>query len=104
MRATARDLAGHGRAMSEPTARADALAPTAPGARGPVLIRLLPKLAISLALGALFAWLAARGGVPLLPDGVALQRVEPWAPWVYLGSLLLVHCFRASRWRFLIAP
>jgi uncharacterized protein (TIRG00374 family) len=90
--------------MSEPTARADALAPTAPGARGPVLIRLLPKLAISLALGALFAWLAARGGVPLLPDGVALQRVEPWAPWVYLGSLLLVHCFRASRWRFLIAP
>ena len=31
------------------------------------LARMLPKLVVSLALGALFSWLFARGGVPLLP-------------------------------------
>jgi glycosyltransferase 2 family protein len=73
-------------------------------AHGTVLARLLPKLLISLAIGALFAWVAARGGVPLVPSMEALARVDGWAPPAYLGSLLLVHYFRASRWRFLIAP
>ena len=90
--------------MSEPAAHAEAAAPVARAGRGTVLVRLLPKLAISLALGGLFAWLAARGGVPLVPDSAALQRVNPWTPLLYLLSLLLVHFFRASRWRFLIAP
>lgn len=66
--------------------------------------RLRGKLAISIALGALFAWLAARGGVPLVPSSGALGRVAPWAVPVYVLSLLVVHWFRASRWRFLIAP
>ena len=51
-----------------------------PEARPAVLVRLLPKLLVSLALGALFAWVSARGGVPLLPSGAALARVQPWAP------------------------
>jgi uncharacterized protein (TIRG00374 family) len=61
------------------------------------------KLAISLVLGGLFAWLVARGGVPLLPQARQLREVRAWAVPVYLLSLLLVHYFRASRWRFLIA-
>jgi glycosyltransferase 2 family protein len=64
----------------------------------------LIKLAISLALGGLFAWLVARGGVPLVPEPHQLRDVRAWAVPVYLASLLLVHYFRASRWRFLIAP
>lgn len=66
--------------------------------------RFAPKLLVSIALGALFAWLFARGGVPLLPEAAELRRVPGWALPVYALSLLLVHYFRASRWRFLIAP
>jgi glycosyltransferase 2 family protein len=72
--------------------------------RAGVAARVLPKLAISMALGALFAWLAEHGGVPLVPHLDQLAQVKPWAVPVYLASLLLVHYFRASRWRFLIAP
>jgi glycosyltransferase 2 family protein len=39
-----------------------------------------------------------------LPNVEQLSRVKVWAVPAYLGSLLLVHYFRASRWRFLIAP
>jgi uncharacterized protein (TIRG00374 family) len=84
--------------LAAPSARAAA------PAQGSVLGRILPKLAISIALGALFAWLVARGGVPLLPSFGQLRAIRPWTVPVYLLSLLLVHYFRASRWRFLIAP
>lgn len=66
--------------------------------------RILPKLAISLALGALFAWLVNRGGVPLIPPAHAFARVRWWTVGLYLVSLLAMHFFRASRWRFLIHP
>jgi uncharacterized protein (TIRG00374 family) len=66
--------------------------------------RVLPKLLLSLVLGGLFAWLAAKGGVPLLPPRAAFATVQPWAIPAYLGTLLVVHFLRASRWRFLIAP
>lgn len=66
--------------------------------------RVLPKFVISLALGGLFAWVAARGGVPLLPPRAAFAHVQPWAVPVYVASLIVLHYFRASRWRFLIAP
>lgn len=69
-----------------------------------LLARILPKLLVSIALGALFAWLAKRGGVPLLPDFAQLRAIQPWTVPAYVASLLLVHVFRASRWRFLIAP
>ena len=38
--------------------------------------RLLPKLALSIALGGLFAWLVVRGGVPLLPPLDAFGLVD----------------------------
>jgi glycosyltransferase 2 family protein len=66
--------------------------------------RIGPKLVISFLLGGLFAWLAARGGVPLLPPKAAFENLQPWAIPAYLASLLLLHFLRASRWRFLIAP
>lgn len=66
--------------------------------------RLLPKLLVSIALGALFAWLAARGGVPLLPDAAAFASVAPFTIPLYVATLLVLHWFRASRWRYLIAP
>jgi len=74
------------------------------GANRGTWAKLLPKLAISLALGALFAWLFARGGLPLLPRLADLGALPGWVVPAYLGSLLLVHTFRASRWRFLIEP
>lgn len=87
---------GADRAANAPEQAADA----AHGMRA----SLWSKTLISLALGALFAWLAARGGVPLLPPGEAFAHVAPWAVPGYLGTLLVLHYFRASRWRFLIAP
>jgi uncharacterized protein (TIRG00374 family) len=66
--------------------------------------RILPKLVLSILLGAGFAYLVYKGGVPLWPTREMLVHLEPWAVPVYLSSLLAVHWFRASRWRFLIAP
>ncbi|MET0342326.1 MAG: lysylphosphatidylglycerol synthase transmembrane domain-containing protein [Polyangiales bacterium] len=63
-----------------------------------------PKLLVSIALGALFAWIAERGGVPIFPKGSSFRAVD-W-PQVGLASVLLVlvTVLRATRWRFLIAP
>ncbi len=65
---------------------------------------LLSKLVVSLLLGALFAYLVSKGGVPLIPQADALAQVTWWAVPAYLGILLVAHYFRASRWRFLIEP
>ncbi len=55
-------------------------------------------------LGGLFAWLFARGGVPLIPSTRAFAQVAWWAVPAYVGILLLTHLFRALRWRLLIEP
>src|SRR5688500_11525382 len=66
--------------------------------------RVLPKLAVSIALAALFVWVIQRGGMPLIPPASAFASVEWWAIPTYLCLLVATHFFRASRWRFLIAP
>jgi uncharacterized protein (TIRG00374 family) len=65
---------------------------------------LWPKLLVSIALGALFAWIAERGGVPIFPDPSSFRAVD-W-PWVGVAFLLLMALtvLRATRWRFLIEP
>jgi uncharacterized protein (TIRG00374 family) len=73
-------------------------------ARGSLIRKIVPKLAISALLGAAFAWLVARGGVPLIPSAEAFSEVRWGLVFVYAVSLLITHFFRASRWRFLIAP
>jgi uncharacterized protein (TIRG00374 family) len=66
--------------------------------------RLWRKLAISIALGALFAWIAERGGVPILPAAKSFRSVR-WDLVAAAACLLAVLTwFRATRWRFLIAP
>lgn len=66
--------------------------------------KLLPRFALSLLLGGLFAWLIARGGVPLIPSMDDLARVDPQLLLVYVLVLLVMHFVRAARWRFLVAP
>jgi glycosyltransferase 2 family protein len=65
---------------------------------------LWPKLLISIGLGALFAWIAQRGGVPIVPDASSFGAVD-WSG-VGLATVLLfmLTVLRATRWRFLIAP
>lgn len=86
-------------APNEPSAPAAAPAPPPSLAR-----RVLPKLAISIALGALFVFLVERGGMPLIPPATAFRHVAWWTVPAYVVVLVATHVFRASRWRFLIAP
>lgn len=92
--------------MSDASQSPDPTAPSAstrsdakPSGRG-----ILPRLVISLVLGALFAFLASRGGVPLVPSGEAFSQVSWPLVGAYVGILAVTHFFRASRWRFLIEP
>jgi len=66
--------------------------------------RMLPKLVISILLGALFAWLVARGGVPLVPDAEAMENIAWWTVPAYTATMLVTHFIRAARWRYLIEP
>lgn len=66
--------------------------------------RILPKLGISLALGALFAWIVVKGGVPIIPSSESFADVKWWTLGAYVVVLTVSTFFRASRWRFLIAP
>lgn len=58
----------------------------------------------SLLLGTGLAWLLARGGLPLVPPAQAFASLRPWTVWAYVGTLALVHLFRAMRWRHLLRP
>jgi hypothetical protein len=66
--------------------------------RGPFALR----LGISLAIGAGFAWVLGRGGLPIVPEPEAFAELAPWAVPIYLLSLIGVHWFRAARWRYLL--
>jgi uncharacterized protein (TIRG00374 family) len=81
-------------------APSDVLAEQEPSA-GP---RLWRKLLISIALGALFAWIAERGGVPILPAAASFRGVRWELVGVSAVLLAVLTWFRATRWRFLIAP
>src|SRR5689334_16634124 len=60
------------------------------------------KLALSIGLGASLGWVLSRGGLPLVPPTGAFAALRPWAIPAYLVSLVLVHYFRAIRWRHLL--
>ncbi|MDB4985301.1 MAG: hypothetical protein JWN04_479, partial [Myxococcaceae bacterium] len=59
--------------------------PQDPGRSAAQRSRLWPKLLISLALGALFSWLAERGGVPIFPKSSSFRSVD-WS-WVAVAAL-----------------
>ncbi|MBZ0116925.1 MAG: flippase-like domain-containing protein [Sandaracinaceae bacterium] len=77
---------------------------SAPSSAPSTVRRVLPKLLISLLLAGLFVFLVQRGGVPLLPPAEAFTRVSGWGVAGYVLTLLGMHFFRASRWRFLMRP
>lgn len=83
--------------------RGTALEGTPPPQRG-LLQRHGVKLGVSLLLGAGIAWVLARGGLPLLPPSQSFAPLRPWTVPVYVATLVLVHWFRAIRWRHLLAP
>ena len=68
------------------------------------LSAILPKLALSILLGLLFALLLMKGGLPLLPPKESLELVPLWAIPLYLSTLTITHLLRATRFRFLIRP
>src|SRR5581483_9352929 len=62
------------------------------------------KLLLSVTLGGGLAWLLARGGLPLAPRRGAFSDLAWWTVPVYVASLVVVHFFRAIRWRHLLRP
>ncbi|MGE0792156.1 MAG: lysylphosphatidylglycerol synthase transmembrane domain-containing protein [Sandaracinaceae bacterium] len=82
-------------------------APSASGDRAReqgVLRSILPKLLISIGLGAIFVYVLNRLDVDIIPDAGDFATVRWWTVGAYVGVLALTHFFRASRWRFLIRP
>ena len=66
--------------------------------------RFWSRLLVSVAIGVVLAWLALRGGLPLLPDLRAFATVSPWTVPIYVLSLSVMHGLRAARFRFLVRP
>lgn len=62
------------------------------------------KLVISIAIAGAFAWALASGGLPILPPREALAEVSGASIAAYIALMLGMQWFRASRWRFLLAP
>jgi hypothetical protein len=62
------------------------------------------KVILSLFLAAGLAYVLARGGLPLVPPRAAFAHVQTWPVVAYGLSLIVVHWFRAARWRFLLRP
>lgn len=62
------------------------------------------KLVISLVIAMAFAWALAAGGLPIFPPKEALAEVSPKLIAAYIALMLGMQWFRASRWRFLLAP
>lgn len=78
--------------------------PTPAPAEASAARRFLPKVLLSVAIGGVFAWLVASGGVPLIPSAESFEAVVWWTVPAYVGTLAFTHFVRASRWRFLIRP
>jgi uncharacterized protein (TIRG00374 family) len=65
--------------------------------------RHLLKLAIGLAVGAVFFYLAVRG-IHMDQALAALARTDYWLVGLSAGVMMGAHLLRAWRWRFLLAP
>jgi glycosyltransferase 2 family protein len=65
---------------------------------------LLPRIAVSLLIAGGFVGLLLKGGLPLVPDRVALSRLPLWALIAYLALSCLAACLRCYRWIHLVRP
>ncbi len=66
--------------------------------------KLFGKLALSVALGALFVFVMRRGGIPILPTEEGLGRVSWPVVALFVATFIVAHWVRAARWRHLIRP
>jgi uncharacterized protein (TIRG00374 family) len=95
----------HGPALEASQKAEERTAPVRPSAdQGGAWKRHGPKLALSLLLGVGIAWVLSRGGLPLLPPRSAFATLKVWTVPAYVGSLAVIHAFRAMRWRHLLRP
>ncbi len=82
--------------------------PSANSGAGSLTQRLLkgaaPRVLTSLLIAAGFIWLLARGGLPLLPERSALQKVPSWAIASFALLTLVSTLLRTYRWVFLLRP
>ena len=76
--------------------------PDSPEPKGSFLQRHGVKLAVSILLGVGIAWVMARGGLPLVPPKSTFAELKTWTVPVYILMLVVVHYFRAIRWRHLL--
>jgi glycosyltransferase 2 family protein len=66
--------------------------------------RHLPKLVVSVVIGAGFVWVLNRGGLPLIPPPAAFAATRWWAVAGYLFTIGLAMFFRTYRWTYLLEP
>ena len=81
--------------------------PIAPGAvslKQRLVKGALPRVVTSLLIGAGFIWLLARGGLPLLPDRAALQKIPTSAVVTFTLLTFVSTLLRTYRWIFLLRP
>ena len=64
----------------------------------------LPRVVTSLLIGAGFIWLLARGGLPLLPDRAALQKIPASAVVTFTLLTFVSTLLRTYRWVYLLRP
>lgn len=62
------------------------------------------KLAASLVMAGVFAWILHEGALPLWPSPSAFARVRWWTVAVYIVMWCGVHIIRGARWSLLLAP
>jgi glycosyltransferase 2 family protein len=64
----------------------------------------LPRIVVSLLIAGGFAWLLARGGLPLVPSEEALRRIPFWAVAAYALIQVPIIVLRTYRWVYLLRP
>lgn len=62
------------------------------------------KLVVSIVIALALAWALRSGGLPLLPPAGTLERVGAPSLALFVVCMLGMQWFRATRWRFLLAP
>ena len=62
------------------------------------------KLAISIVVAAAFVWTFERGGLPLIPDGAALRKVELSTYVEYVALMVTVLSPPAHAWGVVVPP